>query len=120
MQLQPMMRAALVAALETPTRTLRRGPGGFIAIGEPIRKSGPVQYQAFTRRTVNRLDEAGLVTLDDPQFPTTVALNERGVAEAQRLGKGLQVDYRETNTALAAQRKKANAERRRRNQDESE
>ncbi|KAF1697965.1 hypothetical protein CSC62_07405 [Pseudoxanthomonas jiangsuensis] len=80
-----MMRAALVAAYNTPTRTLRRGPGGYVAFGTPIRQSGPATCQAFTRRTVNRLDEAGLVTLDDPMFPTTVALNERGVAEAAQL-----------------------------------
>lgn len=85
MNLQPMMRAALVAALNTPTRSLKRGPGGYVAISGPIRQSGPVQYQAFTRRTVNRLDEAGLVSLDDPEFPTTVTLNERGVAEAKQL-----------------------------------
>lgn len=85
MHLQPMMRAALLAAYGTPTRTLKRGPGGYVAFGNTIRKSGPVQYQAFTRRTVNRLDEAGLVTLDDPAFPTTVALNARGVAEAEQL-----------------------------------
>lgn len=85
MHLQPMMRAALLAAYATPTRSLRRGPGGYIATSGTIRKSGPVQYQAYTRRTVNRLDEAGLVTLDDPMFPTTVTLNERGVAEAEQL-----------------------------------
>ncbi|WP_164514600.1 hypothetical protein [Pseudoxanthomonas sp. SGT-18] len=85
MHLQPMMRAALLAAYGTPTRTLKRGPGGYIAISGTIRTSGPVQYQAFTRRTVNRLDKAGLVTLDDPAFPTTVALNARGIAEAEQL-----------------------------------
>ena len=85
MHLPPMMRAALVAAYNTPTRTLRRGPGGYIAFGAPIRQSGPATCQAFTRRTVNRLDEAGLVQLDDPMFPNTVALSERGVAEAEQL-----------------------------------
>lgn len=83
--MQPMMRAALLAAYNTPTRTLRRGPGGFIAFSEKPRTSGPVMAQSFTRRTINRLDNAGLVTLDDPMFPTTVELNERGVAEAERL-----------------------------------
>ena len=95
MQLQPMMRAALVAAFNTPTHCLKRGPGGYVAFGGSIRQSGPVQYQAFTRRTVNRLDEAGLVSLDDPDFPTTVTLNDRGVAEAEQL--------------LAAQKAKAGA-----------
>lgn len=85
MHLQPMMRAALLAAYATPSRTLKRGPGGYVAFGSTIRKSGTVQCEAFTRRTVNRLDDAGLVTLDDPQFPTTVALNARGVAEAEQL-----------------------------------
>lgn len=85
MHLQPMMRAALLAAYNTPTRSLRRGPGGYIAISGTIRTSGPVQYQAYTRRTVNRLDEAGLVMFDDPRFPTTVVLNARGMAEAEQL-----------------------------------
>lgn len=85
MHLQPMMRAALVAAYNTPSRTLKRGPGGYIAYDSTIRKSGPVQYQAFTRRTINRLDEAGLVTLDEPEFPTTITLNARGIAAAEQL-----------------------------------
>jgi hypothetical protein len=85
MDLQPKMRDALVAAFNTPTRTLRRGPGGFVAFADKPRTSGPVMAEFFTRRTVNRLDEAGLVTLDDPQFPTTVALNTRGLLVAAGL-----------------------------------
>lgn len=85
MELQPLMRAALLAAHATPTRSLKRGPGGYIAHTATIRRSGPVQCQAFTRRTVNRLDNAGLVDLDDPVFPTTVTLNARGIAEAEQL-----------------------------------
>lgn len=83
--LQPMMRAALLAAYNTATRSLKRGPGGYIAFGTTVRQSGPLTCQAFTKRTVNRLDDAGLVTLDDPAFPTTVTLNARGVAEAEQL-----------------------------------
>ena len=94
MELQPMMRAAIIAAYNTPSRALKRGPGGYIAFDSTIRTSGPVQYQAFTRRTVNRLSDAGLVTLDHPMFPTTITLNERGVAEAQQLVDAAQAKAR--------------------------
>lgn len=85
MQLQPKMRDALVAAYNTPTRSLRRGPGGFVAFADKPRTSGPVMAEFFTRRTVNRLAEAGLVELDDPMFPTTVTLSARGFIEAGKL-----------------------------------
>lgn len=85
MTLQPMMRDALLAAINTPNHSLRRGPGGFLALGTPIRKSGAVSVPAFTRRTVNRLDNAGLVTFDDPDFPSCVTLTQAGIDAAKQI-----------------------------------
>ncbi len=87
-ELQPKMRAALVAAYRTPSHTLRRGCGGFVAMGTPIRTSGPILFQAFTRRTINRLDAAGLVQLDQPEFPSTVTLTSEGMRVATQLEAG--------------------------------
>lgn len=81
----PTLRAALLAALDTPTRTLRRGPGGFIALGETIKTSAPRTVQAFTKRAVNQLEREGLVRFDEPDFPSAVTLTAAGVAAAERL-----------------------------------
>lgn len=84
-ELQPKMRDALLAAYRTPSRSLRRACGGYIATGAPIRTSGPVLYQAFTIRTLNRLENAGLVAYDTPEFPTCITLTDAGVREASEL-----------------------------------
>jgi hypothetical protein len=86
-ELQPKMRDALLAAYRTPSRSLRRACGGYIATGAPIRTSGPVLYQAFTIRTLNRLENAGLVAYDTPEFPTCITLTDAGVREANELAK---------------------------------
>jgi len=88
MQMQPhtpVISSALLAALDTPTHSLRRGPGGFIAVGQPIKKSGPVPYQAFTRRAIKFLEREGLAEFDVPEFPSVVTLTEAGVAAAREL-----------------------------------
>ncbi|NIJ91909.1 hypothetical protein FHT12_000567 [Xanthomonas campestris] len=85
MHLQPKAQAALKAAYTAQGRTLRRTRGGFAAMPAQVQTSGPVQIQAFTRRCINWLDNAGLVQLDDPQFPNTITLNQRGVAYAEQL-----------------------------------
>lgn len=85
MHLQPKAQAALKAAYTAQGRTLRRTRGGFAAMPAQVQASGPVQIQAFTRRCINWLDNAGLVQLDDPQFPNTITLNQRGVAYAEQL-----------------------------------
>lgn len=81
----PTVRAALLAALETPSHSLRRGPGGYVAFGRSIRTSGPASCEAFTRRVVNWLERDGLAEFDDPMYPTTVTLTNAGVSEAQRI-----------------------------------
>jgi len=82
----PTIRAALLAALDTPTRTLRRGPGGFIAVGgKSITTSRPLMFQAFTKRVVNQLEREGLARLDDPDSPSTATLTDAGVAAAEQL-----------------------------------
>ncbi|WP_115584477.1 hypothetical protein [Xanthomonas dyei] len=85
MHLQPKAQAALKAAYGAQGRTLRRTRGGFAAMPAQVQTSGPVQIQAFTRRCVNWLDEAGLVQFDDPQFPNVITLNPRGIAYAEQL-----------------------------------
>ncbi|WP_115528085.1 hypothetical protein [Xanthomonas arboricola] len=85
MHLQPKAQAALKAAYGAQGRPLRRTRGGFAAMPAQVQTSGPVQIQAFTRRCVNWLDEAGLVQFDDPQFPNVITLNPRGIAYAEQL-----------------------------------
>ncbi len=87
-ELQPKMRDALLAAIATPSHTLQRGCGGYIAIGaSTVKTSGPKLFQAFTRRTVNRLLDAGLVTFDEPEFPTRITLTDSGIQSAQQLAQ---------------------------------
>ncbi len=85
MALQPVAQRALLAAFNSPGHRLRRAAGGFVGAPAKVRTSGPLEMPAFTRRAVNWLDNAGLVTFDDPEFPSCVTLNERGLAEARRL-----------------------------------
>lgn len=81
----PTVRAALLAALDTPTHSLRRGCGGFIATGAPIRQSVPRTMPVFTRRVVNWLERDGLAEFDDPNSPSNVTLTADGLAAAQEL-----------------------------------
>nr|WP_308006535.1 hypothetical protein [Xanthomonas albilineans] len=85
MTLQPVAQRALLAAFNSPGYRLRRAAGGFVGAPPKVHTSGLLEVPAFTRRAVNWLDNAGLVTFDDPEFPSCVALNARGVAEAQKL-----------------------------------
>lgn len=85
MELQPKMRDALLAAFRTPSHTLRRGCGGFIAFDDRTRTSGTAMHQEFTRRTVNRLEDAGLVEFDEPTFPNRITLTDEGKAAAKEI-----------------------------------
>ena len=85
MHLQPVARRALLAAHASQGRALRRTCGGFVAVPAAIQTSGPVEVEGFTRRAIDWLDDAGLVSFDDPEFPSLVTLNARGIAEAEQL-----------------------------------
>lgn len=83
-QLKPLQRDALREALWSPTHSLIRGPGGFVAapprggykIGSPKR---------FTLRLVRMLDRDYLADLDDHQFPTRATLTRVGRELAEQL-----------------------------------
>ncbi len=83
--MQPKVREALLAMHGARGQALTRTRGGFAAVPANIVRSGTVPTQVFTRRAVNWLDEAGFVTFDSPVFPTSVTLNDRGRAAAERL-----------------------------------
>lgn len=85
MELQPVAQRALLAAHTSQGRCLRRTRGGYAGMPAQVTTSTKVQIEVFTRRAINWLDNAGLVELDDPQFPRTITLNSRGVAYAQQL-----------------------------------
>lgn len=81
----PTVRAALLAALESPTHSLKRAPGGFVALGTPITSSAPKMFQAFTRRAINWLEREGLAEFDEPDFPRSVTLTDAGLEAAQQI-----------------------------------
>lgn len=81
----PAVRDALLAALCTPSHTLKRGCGGFVAFDGPVKRSGPTTYQAVTLRTINRMREDGLVKFDEPEFPRVITLTDAGIAAAREL-----------------------------------
>src|SRR5690242_13237892 len=81
----PMVRAVLLAALETPTHTLQRAPGGFIALEQPIIRSAPKPFQAFTRRAINMVEREGLAEFDQPEFPSAVKLTDAGLVAARQI-----------------------------------
>lgn len=85
MHLQPKAIAALLAAYASQGKRLHRTRGGFAGLPAEIKTSGAVTTQVFTRRVINWLDDAYLVTFDDPDFPHTVTLNARGIAHAEQL-----------------------------------
>lgn len=81
----PKERDALLAALQSPTHTLRRMRGGYVALGADVRTSGRATAHVVTRRMALRLEREGLVDFDDPEFPTVITLNAHGVALATQL-----------------------------------
>lgn len=81
----PLQREALLAALQSPTHTLRRMRGGYVALGADVRTSGEATAHTVTRRMALRLEREGLVDFDDPFFPDRITLNARGVALAEQL-----------------------------------
>ncbi|MFC6351269.1 hypothetical protein H7691_06550 [Stenotrophomonas sp. CW117] len=85
MHLQPVAQRALLAAFASQGHTLRRTRGGFVSTPAQVTTSTAVTVEAFTRRAVNWLDNANLVTFDDPTFPRAVTLTARGISMAQQL-----------------------------------
>lgn len=75
MPLKPIVREALLAAYQTPDHTLRRTSEGFRGAAG----------RAFTRRAINWLEESNLADFDQRDFPSTITLNPRGIAQAQQL-----------------------------------
>lgn len=77
--LGPTQRRALLAALNSPARSLTRTAGGWwVAIAADGRAS------TFTSRTVRMLARAWLLDLLD-EFATSAPLTTKGVAAAQKL-----------------------------------
>ncbi len=83
-QVTPQARSALLAALQSPTHTLHRIRGVFIAM-PAVANSGPAQVHAVTKRMALRLEREGLVDLDDHDSPTSLSLNDRGRILAEQL-----------------------------------
>lgn len=81
----PLQRQALLAALRTPNRSLRRSRGGYVALDADIRTSGKATAYAFTGRIMNMMWRAGLVDFDEPNFPSVVTLTKRGAEVAEQL-----------------------------------
>jgi len=88
MYLQPLAKQALLAAHAAQGMRLHKTRGGFAGIPAQVTTSTRVNTQVFTIRPIRWLDEACLVSLDDPQFPKVATLNARGVAAAQELLAG--------------------------------
>lgn len=76
--LTPLERDALLAAYNSPTRSLVRIRDGYMAQDQQ-------HGRVFTGRLMNMLDRDGLVDFDPPTFPARVLLNSRGLAAAQQL-----------------------------------
>lgn len=81
----PQQREALLAALQSPTHTLRRMRGGYVALGADVRTSGAATAHAVSRRMALRLEREGLADFDDPACPTVITLNAEGLALARQL-----------------------------------
>ncbi len=81
----PLQRQALLAALQSPTHTLRRMRGGYVALGADVTTSGPATAHAFTGRMMNMLYRDNLVDFDQPTFPDRVTLNAHGREIAEQL-----------------------------------
>ncbi|WP_027489355.1 hypothetical protein [Rhodanobacter sp. OR92] len=74
----PTVRAALMAALNTPAHTLRRTRGGFVS-------SKPTQVAPISRRCANQLERDGLFEFDNPGFPSAMTLTREGLDAARLL-----------------------------------
>lgn len=85
MYLQPLAKQALLGAHAAQGMRLHKTRGGFAGIPAQVTTSSRVNTQVFTIRPIRWLDEACLVSLDDPLFPKVATLNARGVAAAQEL-----------------------------------
>ena len=83
--LPPLQRDALSEMLRSPTHTLVRQGGDFVALSGRSPKSGAQQVRLFTKRLVKMLDRAALVDLDDREFPTRATLTRHGLHVAQQL-----------------------------------
>lgn len=81
----PQQREALLAALQSPTHTLRRMRGGYVALGANVRTSGQATVHQVSRRMALRLEREGLVEFDHPVYPDRITLNADGLALAQQL-----------------------------------
>jgi len=85
MYLQPLAKQALLAAFAAQGKRLHKTRGGFAGIPAQVTTSTRISAQVFTIRPIRWLEEAFLLTLDNPQFPKVATLNERGIAAAQAL-----------------------------------
>ncbi|MGR4894995.1 hypothetical protein ACIPR8_06935 [Stenotrophomonas sp. LARHCG68] len=85
MYLQPLAQSALLAAYAAQGHRLHKTRGGFACIPAQVTTSSKIDARVFTIRPIRWLEEAYLVTLDDPQFPKVVTLNARGIAHAREL-----------------------------------
>jgi len=74
----PTLKAALLAALSTPSHTLTRASGGFTPVE-------PIVVQPFTRRAINMLERQGLVKFDNPDFPSAATLTGAGLQAARQI-----------------------------------
>lgn len=83
--LKPLQRQALLAMQASPTHTLHRAGGGYVAFGANFATSGTKQIPVFTGRLVNMLERDGLVDFDPPQFPARVCLTTTGLQLAEQL-----------------------------------
>lgn len=72
----PTIRAALLAAFNTPTHTLKRTRDGFIS---------PRSVAPVSRRCANGLEREGLFAFDNPVCPSAITLTEEGLEAARQL-----------------------------------
>lgn len=82
--LQPVQRVALRAALSTPTHSLVRTRGGYIAPGN-VRTSGAHRAQVVTTRCANWLHRDGLVAFEPSTCPDRITLTTEGLRLAREL-----------------------------------
>lgn len=72
--LPPLQRDALREMLRSPSHSLVREGGNFVAHHQRAATSGTQQVRVFTKRLVRMLDRAALVDLDDADFLTRKGL----------------------------------------------
>lgn len=73
----PKEREALLAAFSAAGHTLKRTRDGFASPATP--------EVAFTRRTMNWLDNRAWIRYDDPDVPRAATLTQLGIKSAQEL-----------------------------------